>query len=387
MATATVEPSLAKDTKLEMTVSRSALLAELALAQSITSAATTIPILSNLLLEANDGLLSITGTDLDRSIRTSIHAQVKQPGAVTVPARKLYDYVRLLPEGNISIKAQDNAWVHISCGRSRTKMVGMARANYPQVVSADGQVQVKFPVPSMRLLISHTAFAVSTEQSRYTLQGALFCFAPGKMLMVATDGHRLAYVEKDEQIAGVAEATSMIIPMRALHDLQSLLAETGETEIGFSQDDANLSFTFGARQYTTRKLVGNFPNYAKAIPTGNDKVILVGTADIEKSIRRVAQFSDDRTSTVKLSLENNALKISANSPENGESEEMIETPYTKDAVKIGLNSSYLLDFFKTIGGRGEVRFEMKDGNSAILLKPEVTNPDHVFFCVLMPCRL
>src|SRR5271170_4145690 len=177
---------------MEITVSRADLLRELSATQSVVERKTTIPILSNFLIEAADDHLTITATDLDQSIKTSCVAKVKKPGACTIPARKLYEYIKLLGDGDISIKLMDNHWVQIRAGRSNTKMVGMARANFPQVPEFPASGAVKISVSSLRNMVSKTIFAISNEESRYTLNGALMVLKAESMAMVATDGHRLA---------------------------------------------------------------------------------------------------------------------------------------------------------------------------------------------------
>jgi DNA polymerase-3 subunit beta len=373
-------------TKLEIVVNRETLLAELAFAQSVTNSKNALPILSNILIEANDTSLTIIATNLDQSIQTSVPAKVKTPGVVTLPARKFFDYVRLLQTGDLSLKQLDNNWVQIRSGRSNTKMVGMGRSNFPQVPGVGAAQRFKIPVSTLSVLIGQTSFAASREESRYTLMASLFAVSPDKVMMVATDGHRLALVDKSEKVEGVDKVFSHLIPLRALDDLQSLLGSTDEPFVEFSDDDTTLFFNFGHRKYSTRKQTGNFPNFKAVIPTGNDKVVIVGTADLDKSIRRVAQFADDRSNTVKLTLKDSTLKISSSSSENGESEEVIETPYTKEPFSIGFNATYILDFLKAIGGKGEVRMEFKDGNSGAIFKPEAAGLDHTLTYIVMPCR-
>src|SRR6202012_1399756 len=210
---------------LEITVSRAELLRELTAAQSVVERKTTIPILSNFLFEASDDKLTITATDLDQSLRTSCAAKVKKPGACTIPARKLYDYIKLLPDGDISIKLLDNHWVQIRAGRSNTKMVGMARANFPQVLDFPSSGGYKINAASLRNMISKTIFSISNEESRYTLNGALLVLKAESMAMVATDGHRLAHIEKTgESLDGISGEKKTLIPRKALGELQSLLA-------------------------------------------------------------------------------------------------------------------------------------------------------------------
>ncbi len=217
---------------MEITVSRQDLLRELSATQSVVERKTTIPILSNFLLEASQGegdgadRLTITATDLDQSIRTSCAAKVKKPGACTIPARKLFDYVKLLPDGDISIKLMENHWVQIRSGRSNTKMVGMARANFPQVPEFPEAGLTQLAAASIKGMISKTIFAISNEESRYTLNGALLILKAESLSMVATDGHRLAHIEKTgETLQNISGEKKTLIPRKALAELQSLLAD------------------------------------------------------------------------------------------------------------------------------------------------------------------
>ena len=245
---------------LEITVSRAELLRELTAAQSVVERKTTIPILSNFLFEAAYDRLTITATDLDQSLKTSCAAKVKKTGACTIPARKLYDYIKLLPEGDISIKLMDNHWVQIRAGRSNTKMVGMARANFPQVAEFPASGAVKIPVTSLRNMVAKTIFAISNEESRYTLNGALLVLKAESMAMVATDGHRLAHIEKlGETLDGVSGEKKTLIPRKALSELSSLLGSTEAETLEFADDESTLFFKVGGRVLTSRKLTGQFP--------------------------------------------------------------------------------------------------------------------------------
>jgi DNA polymerase-3 subunit beta len=375
------------EAKMEIVVNRAALLAELTLAQGITSTKAVSPILMNILIEANDDSLTIIATNLDQSVKTSVPAKVKTPGIVTLPARKFFDYVKLLQAEEIKITALDNGWVQIRSGRSNTKMPGMDRANFPVMPEPGAAPRFKIPVDAMLHMIGQTSYAVCREESRYTLAGALFCVSSDKLMMVATDGHRLAYIEKNEKTAGVEKVISALISIQALADLRGLLSSTEETVLEFCEDNSTLYFAFGHRKYSTRKLTGSFPNFKAVIPTANNRIAILATKDLETSVRRVAQFADERGQGVKLTLQDNALKIASKSTETGESEEVLETVYSKEPVVIGFNASYLLDIFKALAGKGEVRMELKDGSSSALLRPEVSDPEYTSFCVLMPIRV
>jgi DNA polymerase-3 subunit beta len=394
-ATLTPDVAAAPTGNLEITVSRAELLRELTAAQSVVERKTTIPILSNFLFEATeDGKLTITATDLDQSLNTSCAAKVKKPGACTIPARKLYDYIKLLPEGDISIKLMDNHWVQIRAGRSNTKMVGMARANFPQVPQFPSAGGFRINAATLHNQIAKVIFAISNEESRYTLNGALLVLKAESMAMVATDGHRLAHIEKTgEPIEGISGEKKTLIPRKALAELSGLLANMEPAKdkapqfIEFADDDQNLFFKVGGRVLTSRKLTGQFPNYEAVLPRDNNKFVIVRSEDLMSSIQRVAQFADERSGAIKIRLEQNELKLSAQSTDSGESEDIIETPYNYDPLVVGFNSSYLVDFLRATGVTGEVRLEFKDAQSAGQMRPEDGNEETRYRYILMPMRI
>jgi len=373
---------------MEISISRQDLLRELTATQGVVERKTTIPILSNFLIEAEGDKVIITATDLDQSIKTSCAAKVKKAGSCTIPARKLYDYIKLLPDGDISIKLMDNHWIQIRCGRSNTKMVGMARANFPQVPEFPQSSVTSIAAPSLQNCIAKTIFAISNEESRYTLNGALLILKAESLAMVATDGHRLAHIEKSgETLSNVSGERKTLIPRKALAELQSLLANTDSETIEFADDDNTLFFRIGHRVLTSRKLTGQFPNYEAVMPRDNNKFVVVRSEDLMGSIQRVAQFADERSGAVKLRLEQNEMKISSSSTDSGESEDTIETPYSFDPLVVGFNSSYLIEFLKAIGNSGEVRLEFKDAQSAGQVRPEDADADYKYRYIIMPMRI
>jgi len=389
-----VEKPAVQGSAMEITVSRQELVKELTATQSVVERKTTIPILSNFLIEAEGERLNITATDLDQAIRTSAAVKVKKPGACTIPARKLYDYIKLLPEGDISIKLMDNHWVQIRAGRSNTKMVGMARANYPLVPEFPASGAVKISVSALKNMISKTIFAISNEESRYTLNGALLVLKAESMAMVATDGHRLAHIEKlGESLDGINGEKKTLIPRKALSELLSLLnslepsKEKEAQTLEFADDEQTLFFRVGNRVLTSRKLTGQFPNYEAVLPRDNNKFVIVRSEDLMGCIQRVAQFADERSGAIKIRLEQNELKLSSSSTDSGESEDTIDTPYNYDPIVVGFNSQYLIDFLKAIGNTGEVRLEFKDAQSAGQMRPEDGSDDVKYRYILMPMRI
>lgn len=383
-----VEKPAAQGAAMEITVSRQDLVRELTATQSVVERKTTIPILSNFLLEAEDDRINITATDLDQAIRTSATVKVKKAGSCTIPARKLYDYIKLLPDGDISIKLLENHWVQIRSGRSNTKIVGMARANYPQVPEFPSVSATSIPIIALKSLIARTIFAISNEESRYTLNGALLILKAESLAMVATDGHRLSFVEKvNESLEGISGEKRVLIPRKALQELQQLLNGTEAEKVEFADDEHTLFFRVGHRTLSTRKLSGQFPNFEAVMPRDNTKFAVVRSSELAASIQRVAQFADERSGAIRLRLEGNELRISANSTESGESEDTIDTPYSSDPIVVGFNSVYILDFLKALGNEGEVRLEFKDSQSAGQMRPEDPDTEYRYRYVLMPMRI
>jgi DNA polymerase-3 subunit beta len=375
-------------TTMEITVSKAELLRELSATQGVVERKTTIPILSNYLFEAGADRLSLTATDLDLSLRTSCNAKVKKEGSCTIPARKLHDYVKLLPDADITIKLLENHWVSIRCGRSNTKMVGMARSNFPSLPVFPTAGVVKIPAQVLRGMIARTSFAIANEESRYTLNGALMVLKPESITMVATDGHRLAHVERsNEKFEGISGEMKTLVPKKAMDELRSLVDSAGSDveTIEFAKDESTLFFRIGPRLLTSRQLTGQFPNYEAVLPKDNSKSILLHGDDLGSAIARVAQFADERSRAVRLKLENGELKLSASSTETGESEDSIETDYNGETLTIGFNAQYITDFLKA-AGVGDVRLELKDSQSAGQLRP-AEGEDYKYRYIVMPMRI
>ena len=371
---------------MEITVSKFELLRELTATQGVVERKTTIPILSNYLFEAGGDKLSLTATDLDLSLRTSCSAKVKKEGSCTIPARKLHDYVKLLPDADITIKLLENHWVSIRCGRSNTKMVGMARSNFPSLPVFPTAGVVKIPAQVLRSMIAKTGFAIANEESRYTLNGALMVLKPESITMVATDGHRLAHIERSgEKFEGVSGEMKTLIPKKAMDELKSLVDSTDVEVIEFAKDESTLYFHIGPRLLTSRQLTGQFPNFEAVLPKDNNKLITVNGDDLSAAVQRVAQFADERSRAVRLRLDKGELKISASSTEMGESEDSLETNYNGDTLTIGFNAQYLLDFLKAVGA-GDVRLELKDPQSAGQLRPG-EGDEYKYRYIVMPMRI
>jgi len=373
-------------TTMEITVSKFELLRELTATQGVVERKTTIPILSNYLFEAAGDKLSLTATDLDLSLRTSCAVKVKKEGSCTIPARKLHDYVKLLPDADITIKLLENHWVSIRCGRSNTKMVGMAKSNFPSLPTFPTAGVVNIPAQVLRSMIAKTGFAIASEESRYTLNGALMVLKPESITMVATDGHRLSHIERaGTKFEGVSGEMKTLVPKKAMDELKSLLDSTDAEEIEFAKDESTLYFRIGNRLLTSRQLTGQFPNFEAVLPKDNTKSIAVHGDELGQAISRVAQFADERSRAVKMRLEKGELKLSASSTEMGESEDTIEIDYQGELLAIGFNAQYLLDFLKATGG-GEVKLEFKDSQSAGQMRP-AEGEEYKYRYIVMPMRI
>src|SRR5499425_1368065 len=371
---------------MEITVSKAELLRELSATQGVVERKTTIPILSNYLFEAGGDRLSLTATDLDLSLRTACAAKVKKEGSCTIPARKLHDYVKLLPDADITIKLLENHWVSIRCGRSNTKMFGMARSNFPSLPQFPTAGAVKIPSAVLRAMIAKTTFAIANEESRYTLNGALMVLKQESITLVATDGHRLAHIERSgEKFEGVSGEMKTLVPKKCMDELKSLVDSTDVETIEFAKDESTLFFRIGPRLLTSRQLTGQFPNFEAVLPKDNNKSINLHGEDLAAAISRVAQFADERSRAVRLKLEKGELKLSASSTESGESEDSIETDYNGESLTVGFNAQYITDFLKAVGS-GDVRLELKDPQSAGQLRP-AESEDYKYRYIVMPMRI
>src|SRR6266487_3033477 len=280
--------SAAGTTTMDITVSKFELLRELTATQGVVERKTTIPILSNYLFEASGDTLWLTATDLDLSLRTSCSIKVKKEGSCTIPARKLHDYVKLLPDADITIKLLENHWVSIRCGRSNTKMVGMARSNFPSLPAFPTAGVVKIPAQVLRAMIARTGFAIANEESRYTLNGALMVLKPESITMVATDGHRLAHVERNgETFDGVSGEMKTLVPKKAMDELRTLIDATDAETVEFAKDESTLFFRIGSRLMPSRQLTAQFPNFEAVLPKDNSKVVPLNSDELNSAILRV----------------------------------------------------------------------------------------------------
>jgi len=370
---------------MEFSVKKFDLLEELNLTQGVIERKTTIPILSNLLCEAKGNRVTITATDLELSIRTSCEAKIKKEGAGTIPAKKLLELVRLLPDEEIRFKLLENHWVQIACDRKTYKMVGMARDNFP-AIPAFPHPLVKIPAKVLSALITKTTFAISMEESRYTLNGGLLILKPETLAMVATDGHRLAVAETDHKFAGLNSEVRLLVPKKAMAEVQRLATDAGdESEIEFARDDSHLFFQLGPRLLISRMLTGQFPNYEAVLPRENNKVVVLERNELNDALRRVSQLADQRSHAVKFALAKEGVELSASSPEYGEAKETIEKEYKGEPLSIGFNAQYLLDFLAA-AAEGPISLELKDEQSAGQMRP-LADEKYRYRYVIMPMRI
>jgi len=371
---------------MQFVVNKQNLQKELGFVQGIVERKNTIPVLSNILIESvGETTVRITGTDLDVTIRCDMDAEeISIPGAICVQARKLFEIARLLPDGPVSFKKEDNEWVTVKADRSRFKLVGVSRDAFPEVPSFKS-APTKIPADVLKSFIDRTIFAITQEESRYTLSGAKFILDESGAKMVTTDGHRLAYVAKTNVARnGATEAIDTLIPRKTLAELTKLTAGY-EGDINLGMDENHIYCEVGPRLLISRMLFGQFPNYDMVIPKNNDKSVEFDCSLLSLAVRRVALMADERSHAIRFHLEPNQLVISAQNAEDGEASETVQTDYAGEEVDIGFNAQYLQDFMN-VTSEGKIAFEFKDGNSQAQLRPVETG-DYEYKYIVMPMRI
>jgi DNA polymerase-3 subunit beta len=371
---------------MEFTVSRADLVRELSLSQGVVEKKTTIPILSNVLLEASGDRLYLTATDLELGLRTSCPAKVKKEGTGTIPAKRLLDYVRLLPDADITIKFAENHWASLTCGRSRTRIAGMSRESFPELPAMPEAV-AEIPAKQLSAMIARTVFAISMEESRFTLNGALMLLSGDGMTMVTTDGHRMAYIQRSGAGANGHVSYRALVPRKAMGEILKL-SDDLEGSIRFGGDDNHLFFEFGPRLLITRKLSGTFPDYERVLPQDNMHVARLATAEIKGAIERVAQFADERSRAIRVQFTSGEVRVFSSALETGESEESVPGEYSGPDLEIGFNAQYLLDFLRAVP-QDQVAFALKDQKSAGELRPgaPAEGEQEQYRYVVMPMRI
>ena len=372
---------------MKLTIERAALLKTLAHVQSVVERRNTIPILSNVLIDAGDGELSLTATDMDLTIVETVAAEVATAGATTAPAHTLYDIVRKLPEGaQVEINSSgDGAQLTVKAGRSVFTLATLPKGDFPTLGAVDLPHEFRLANAELRNLVDRTRFAISTEETRYYLNG-IYVHATESggvacLRAVATDGHRLARFEMPLP-EGASGVPGVIVPRKAVAELRKLIEES-EDPISVSLSDTQVRFAFDSTVLTSKLIDGTFPDYERVIPEGNDKVVEVDCRIFAQAVDRVSTISTEKSRSVKLGLKAGALTLSANSPDAGTATEELEVSYGNDPMEIGFNSRYLLDITQQIEGNG-AKLTLADAASPTIIQDA---SDTSALYVLMPMRV
>lgn len=372
---------------MKLTIERAAFLKPLQHAQSVVERRNAIPILSNVLIAAESGGLSITASDMDTNIVETVAAEVEQDGRITAPAQTLYDIVRKLPEGQ-QIRLEsigDSGRLALRSGRSSFGLATLPVEDFPALASDDLPFRFSLPGAELKRLLDRTYFAISTEETRYYLNGIFLHAAQSDdvdvLRAVATDGHRLARVEMPLP-DGAAGMPGVIVPRKVVNELRRLLEDPGAAvEIGLSE--TKVQFAVGPLVLTSKLIDGTFPDYERVIPANNDKIMEVDCRSFTEAVDRVATISTERSRAIKLSLQNGSLVLSATSPENGTATEEIAVSYDNAGLDVGFNSRYLLDITQQIEGEG-AQFSLSDPASPTVVR-DIADPSALY--VLMPMRV
>ena len=362
-------------------VQRNDLVRELMLAVGAVERNTTIPVLANVKIEASDfGRLALTATDPELGMVFRCDAQVKVPGETTLPAKRLLDYARLLPDGPVEIKVGDTHWATITAGRSKARLAGMGSESFPELPAGPEPV-CKLPLAVFVGMVHRTIYAICMEESRFTLNGAIFETGLDGLKMVATDGHRLTVAEAPGE---AKKAEKYLIPKKALVELVRLAGTAGvDAAVEFAVDENHMFFAVGERLLVARRMAGSFPDYARVIPKSFKGTATVSRQSLKDALNRVRNFADDRSRAVKITIGDGQIGVFASEVESGESEESA-TAETNVSVVIGFNADYLLDFLGSTETE-KVTLSFGDGNSALQMAPVGEPGGHL--CVIMPLRL
>jgi DNA polymerase-3 subunit beta len=372
---------------MKLAIERAALLKSLGHVQSVVERRTTIPILSNVKLEAEGGTLGLSATDLDLSVVEETEAEVAQPGATTAPAHTLYDVVRKLPEGaRVAIERSAGGELTLRSGRATFDLPCLPADEFPSMGDEGLEHSFALPVNELRKLIDRTRFAISTEETRYYLNG-IFLHAredgPGCLRSVATDGHRLARFETALP-DGAAGMPPVIVPRKAIGEVRKLIDDLeGDAPVEIGLSPARIRFRIGPAVLRSRLIDGTFPDYERVIPTGNDKLLVASTKELSAVIDRVATISTDRSRAIKLALADGRLTLSVVSPEAGRAVEELDVSYPSEPLEIGFNARYMLDMSAQIEG-DEIEVAIADAASPMLVRDP---KDSSTLYVLMPMRV
>lgn len=367
---------------MNLTITKDQIIAGLQAVQNVVSTRTTLPILSNVLLRAEEGHLEFTATDLDVTVACKVEAKVTKPGSTTLPVKKLFGIVREL-NGEIEIESDDKNIASIRSGSSFFKIHGLAAEEFPPLPNFKDDKKVTLPQENIRAMIKKTSFAVSTDESRYVLNGIFISLKDGKMTLVATDGRRLALVDEEVDL-GEKSTGEFIVPAKAVNELNRLLQATGNVELKFGENQASFSLKDekGFSVLLITKLIeGNYPNYRQVIPGEAKERIALVREELMQALRRAEIMTSEKANSVRLTFGKNLLTITANSPEVGEARETIAINYKGKELAIAFNPRYLIDPLTALA-EDEVFIELIDE-----LSPGVIKINGPFLYVVMPMRL
>ena len=374
---------------MELSLRKSDLLRELQILQGIVERKSTIPILANVLIQAQDGSVELLATDLEVGLRSHCPASISEKGSLTLPAKKLYEIVRALPETDIRIAESSKGVVKVAADRFDCRMQTLPHEDFPTLPQAGGVFSAVLGGAVLREMVTKTQFAITGDDTRYFLNGALFEFKTDVMSLIATDGHRLAIVSAQRQKVkdGKGESNGeirAILPRKTLWELSRLLGE-GEDNVKYERGENHLFFDIGGRVLISRMIDAQFPAYERVIPRNNDKQIQFERDRLTSAIKRVALLSNERSRAVKFQIDNSQVEISSSSPELGEAKELLPVDYAGGSVQICFNAQYVLDFLN-VAGTESVTLEFKDEMSQAVMKPVGANGCEYTY-VIMPMKV
>ena len=375
---------------MELCLRKSDLLRELQLFQGIVERKTTIPILANVLIQANGGSVELLATDLEVGLRSRCPASISKEGSLTLPAKKLYEIVRALPETEIRIEESAKGAVKVAADRFDSRMQTLPREDFPSLPEAGGTFSAVLPRAVLREMVAKTQFAITGEDTRYFLNGALFIFRTDVMSLVATDGHRLALVSaarengKERKAQQGGEEVRVILPKKTLWELARLLAD-GEDDVKYERGENHLFFDVGGRVLISRVIDAQFPAYERVIPKGNDKRVEFERDRLMSAIKRVALLSNERSRAVRFQMDHDKVEVASSSPELGEAKEVLPVEYGGSPLQLCFNAQYVLDFLN-VADTDSVTLEFKDEMSQVVMKP-VGADGCEYTYVIMPMRV
>ena len=368
---------------MRFTITREKLQEGLAAVGASIPAKTTLPVLANILVETTDRGIKLSGTDLDIAVSTEVAADVETQGSVTIPAKKLTEIARELPPAPVRIGAVGEQRITLECGRSKFKLLGLPRDEFPTFPVVRFAESWRIRSGDLQKLIMHTAFAVSTEESRPILNGVLWELRADSMRMVATNGHRLAKMEIPAE-SGKAPPSDLIVPPKALEQVRKLFPAEEELEI--ARGDNHIGFRSPFTAVYTRLIEGPYPNYDQVIPRDNDRVAVADKVALTSALKRMSVVASDQTHRIRLSFNSGMLKFSVQTPDLGEAQDELPIRYTGDQLDIGFNANYLLEILRYIP-TDEVKLTFKAPERAATLEPEGWSDPASYMCLVMPLRL